>query len=438
MKSKNKERVYILGGGVTGLAAGIASGVKVFEKTASPGGICSSYYVRKGSKKRLPEPPKNAEAYRFEIGGGHWIFGCDGETAKFLSRFCSFKKYSRRSSVFFSRNKIRLPYPLQEHAELLGKPVFEKILREKKRGFHRKIRTMADWLEASFGKTLCKLFFFPFHEKYTDGLYRKIAPQDAYKSPRLGRANQAKKKPAGYNPDYFYPSKGLGYLCAGLASGCRIGYGKKAVRIDSKKRIVWFSDGTKISYDRLVSTLPLNRMLELTGLKTGEKPAPFTSVLVLNIGAERGVSCPPDHWLYVPDTKSGFSRVGFYSNVDTGFLPLSARVKKNRTSIYVEKAFANGRKPSEAEIKRYSAEAVRELQSWGWIGKTEVVDPTWIDVAYTWSYPDSGWTKKAIDVLERRDIHPLGRYGRWHFQGIAQSIRDGLEAGRVLKGRKNA
>ena len=65
----------ILGGGMTGLAAGWASGLPVYEADTAPGGICSSYYIRPGSQERLHRPPEDGEAYRFEIGGGHWIFG---------------------------------------------------------------------------------------------------------------------------------------------------------------------------------------------------------------------------------------------------------------------------------------------------------------------------------------------------------------------------
>ena len=70
-------RNYVLGGGVTGLAAGLSSGLPVFEAMTDPGGICSSYYVRPGEKTRLAQAPADGEAYRFEIGGGHWIFGGD-------------------------------------------------------------------------------------------------------------------------------------------------------------------------------------------------------------------------------------------------------------------------------------------------------------------------------------------------------------------------
>ena len=69
-KHRSDNGKYILGGGVTGLAAGITAGLPVLEAAAQPGGICSSYYVRPGSETRLPEPPADGNAYRFEIGGG--------------------------------------------------------------------------------------------------------------------------------------------------------------------------------------------------------------------------------------------------------------------------------------------------------------------------------------------------------------------------------
>ena len=65
-------------------------------------------------------------------------------------------------------------------------------------------------------------------------------------------------------------------------------------------------------------------MIAMSGLAVDGTPEPYTSVLVLNIGAVRGPECPEDHWLYNPDATSGLHRVGFYSNVDTHFLPASS------------------------------------------------------------------------------------------------------------------
>jgi hypothetical protein len=71
----------------------------------------------------------------------------------------------------------------------------------------------------------------------------------------------------------------------------------------------------------------------------------------------------------------------------------------------------------------------QELQEWGWIDGTEVIDPTWIDTAYTWSLPGSKWKLEALRLLEEQRIFQVGRYARWTFQGIADSIRDGFVAG---------
>jgi hypothetical protein len=126
--------------------------------------------------------------------------------------------------------------------------------------------------------------------------------------------------------------------------------------------------------------------------------------------------------------------VGFYSNVDVSFLPKSSQVTNNRVSIYVERAFLGGQKPPEVDIQHYTKEAVKELQGWQYIDQVEVVDPTWINVAYTWSWPNSQWRSKAIKCLEEQKIYQVGRYGRWIFQGIADSIRDGFIVGSAFKG----
>jgi hypothetical protein len=92
--------------------------------------------------------------------------------------------------------------------------------------------------------------------------------------------------------------------------------------------------------------------------------------------------------------------------------------------------------PLEARaLAAYCDDVARELQEWGMIGDVEVQDPTWIDVAYTWSWPGSRWRDAAIAALESHGILQIGRYGRWTFQGIADSVRDGLYAGAAHRSR---
>src|SRR6185295_1564806 len=199
--------------------------------------------------------------------------------------------------------------------------------------------TMKAWLRRNFGATLFDLFFDGFNRLYSAGLYDRIAPQDAYKSPVdlkvVARGATGDAPAVGYNTQYLYPAEGLGTLAQRMAAKCDIRYGKRVTRVDVKSRKVHFADGSAVESSRLISTLPLDVMLKLTGLTTPQKPDPYTSVLVVNIGAAKGTKCPDDHWVYVPRSQSGFHRVGFYSNVSHSFLPKS---KRDHVSIYVESA----------------------------------------------------------------------------------------------------
>lgn len=402
-----KERCVILGAGVTGLAAGITTGYPVFEATDVAGGICASY---------------TKAGYRFEIGGGHWIFGSGTEMTLPDGRVFYKKnspqelienvfgvpcrKYKRRASVYLGGQLI--PYPLQANVDRLPQEIQDKIALDKKFAVEGlPARTMKEWA-SQFGETLCDLFFDPFNMLYTAGLYDQIAPQDAYKMPVAGSS--------GYNPTFIYPVGGLDKLVKKMVQSCAIHYGHEVVDIATTRKKVFFSNGRIVEYDKLISTLPLNVMMHLCGTAL-TNPDPHTSVTVLNIGAERGPNCPDDHWVYFPKSESGFHRVGFYSNVDQDFAP------KDRVSIYVERAFRG-----DWSSEMYKYEVVEELYRLGFIAKpvTEVLDTSIVSVAYTWRWPDSHWREDAINLLRQFDIHQIGRYGRWHFQGIAESIKEGL------------
>ncbi|MFK7848708.1 MAG: protoporphyrinogen oxidase-like protein [Rhodothermales bacterium] len=415
---------------MTGLAAGIKSGFPVFEAQAVPGGICSSYYLEPGSRERKTLAEASKKAYRFEYGGGHWIFGGDAEILDFIGQYITVKKYSRSSAVYLPARDHYVPYPLQYHLSYLDEKESAASLKELAAASLDGIRTMEDWVRAQFGSTLNTLFFAPFHELYTAGLWSRIRPQDNYKTPldiNIVKQGAADKTPAvGYNATFVYPEEGLDGLALKMADACDVRYDKRIVRINTQDQKIVFQDGQEASYDKLFSSLPLNEMVQMAGMEIKSKADPHTAVLVMNIGAVKGPRCPDEHWIYVPSSDAGFHRVGFYSNVDSHFLPADPADGRDRVSLYIERAFLPGEKPSAEEIKKYEEEVVSQLQAWGMIETAEAIDSTWVEVAYTWSWPDSNWIDEAIDTLRSHGIEMLGRYGRWHFQGIASSIREGL------------
>jgi len=47
--------------------------------------------------------------------------------------------------------------------------------------------------------------------------------------------------------------------------------------------------------------------------------------------------------------------------------------------------------------------------------------------------PGSNWKDQALNLLEKENVIQVGRYGRWVFQGIAESINDGFNVGGAYK-----
>ena len=199
--------------------------------------------------------------------------------------------------MFFPSTGRKVAYPIQAHLDELspGNAARAQIEMQRAAESFCGVETMWDYMRAKFGPTLCALFFDPFNELYTAGLYGAVAPQDGFKSP----VSDGTRAPVGYNQTFAYPVAGLDGMCKTMAARCDIRYDKRVFRISDGE--VAFRDGTSYRSHQIVSTLPLHDTLRLAGINCG-KPDPHTSVAVLNIGAARGPLCPDDHWLYVPES----------------------------------------------------------------------------------------------------------------------------------------
>ena len=363
----------ILGAGFTGLAAGIKTGFPIYEMSELSGGICRSY---------------EKEGFQFSHGGPHFLFG-KGIGLEYIKTLVKVNEYERKAGVYY--NHI-FPYPFQTTAEY---------------DFESNTGSMKEWLKNTFGKAQCNLFFNPFNEKYTAGLFEDIIQVDEYKSPPAGGK--------GFVSTFCDPVDGLTNLVEKMADKCVINYRKKVVNIDTSHKIITFQDGKYIQYEKLISTIPLNTMSKMCGRALN---LPYSSVLVINIGAEKEKNTPDDHWLYIPFCKSGFHRIVFYSNVD------KTKAPEGKIGLAVEIAFLGDSK--NLDIEKIVFNVIEELQSWRFIGKVITVDPTIIDTAYTWLYSRDD-AKVEIDRLRESDIISTGRYGSWKFCGMVDSIKMGFE-----------
>lgn len=417
----------IIGGGFSGLAAAAVSGGVCFEAAARPGGLCATYEL---------------EGFRFEVGGGHWLWGASTGADALLAEFAQMRTYERSAAVYFAESGRLVPFPLQENLWALDAAVRKASANEldETSSASRTIdpgQTLDDWLLASFGPTLHQIFFGPFNDRYTAGLSSMIEPADPAKTPidieRVRLGVDGPRSSAGYNATFRYPIGGLGNIARGLADSCDVRMEEAVTAIDTTDRVL-MTDRGSYRYDNLITTVALDRGLGLAGLSASHSD-PHTSVLVINIAAPRMPDTPTEHWLYVPDSVTGFHRVGFYSSIEPDFLP--TRAKQSHVSMYVEFAFVGGDRPDPEAEGKLIADTLNELSSWGWIGEVEVADATWVEVGYTWTTPESSWVQQSLAALDDVGATSAGRYATWASdvgsQGILSSLQQGLAAGRLYR-----
>jgi protoporphyrinogen oxidase len=430
---KARSDTIILGAGMSGLGAALALRAPVYEAESRPGGVCHSFYVDEHGSPRDPARQDVSDCFRFEPAGGHWLFGAEGAASSRLSRFARFKSYTRRAAAFFPEQDWLIPFPIQEHLHgfdtALKKRILGELLAEDTNDDTP--RTLQRWLLRHFGPTLCSLFFFPFNERYTAGLYDRIAPQDAYKSPiersRIIAGAERAGTSAGYNAGFRYPEGGLDGLVRKLAAASQVHCDQRVESIDTERRVLHFAGGPSLPYRELVSSIPLDRMLRLCDADEVQRADPTSAVLVVNVAAEAGPRRPPYHWLYISEAASGMHRVGFYDQVDSAFLPAHRRL--GVVSLYAERSYPGGRSPSSAEIAKACGAIIDELRAWDFIRAPIVACSTFTDPAYTWSWPGSTWVDDSLPRLARSGIRQIGRYGTWHFQGMADSFEQGFHTG---------
>jgi hypothetical protein len=91
-----------------------------------------------------------------------------------------------------------------------------------------------------------------------------------------------------------------------MATRCDVLYGTPLESIDGRRRLLRFAGGSELAYETVICTLSLHQAMVMAGLRLSDRADPFTSVLV--------------------------HRIGFHSNVDAGFLPLSGREDHSRVA----------------------------------------------------------------------------------------------------------
>ena len=419
-------KIVIIGGGLAGLSAGhhlAEYDPVVFEKEGAIGGLCRSF---------------TQDGFTFDCTG-HLIHLKNAYTKELVARLLpdAFNSHERLAAIY--SKSTTTPYPFQ--ANTYGLP--PEVIRDCVVGFvesmhHRNggPKNFHDWVLQTFGSGIAKHFMLPYNEKFwkqdlstitSDWVSWSIPKPtlDEVVNGALGLTN----KGMGYNPKFIYPkSGGIDCLPQALARSIKnVHAGETVQSIDAKKKYVRLASGREEPYDFLVSTLPLPilyRMLNDTpdSLVADAQRLHAISVLNINIGIDRP-NINDQHWVYFPENQFIFSRIGFPMNFSKSVAP------EGTSSMYIEITH----QPKERlHVDEMFERAIVDLEKCGILKKGDrVLTRHVLDIHFAYVVFDEhrqAHLQNLIDYLESRSIFTAGRYGRWDYFSMEDSILSGKNA----------
>ena len=284
---KTKTDIAVIGAGISGCAAAQelqANGVdySLLEKNVDPGGLTRSISV--------------GDAH-FDYTGHYLHLARYNNPAEIPYAKQDNKKWqiTKRKSVVFINETI-VPAPLQYNLFALPLEIRNRYIKDyRNRPKTKQTKSLKEYLLSGFGTGMCENFFFPYNTKQmatsieslsNEGINR-FFPNPDDKKIEQGFINDKNKSSSGYNDLFWYPKKqGISLLAKGLSSGltdlhtcCEV------EKIDIKHKLIFSAQG-EIKYNRILSSMPLNKLCDITNnshLKSLSKSLKHNRVLCINL-----------------------------------------------------------------------------------------------------------------------------------------------------------
>jgi protoporphyrinogen oxidase len=423
-----------LGAGLAGLAAaaGFRGDGLALEREARPGGLCRSERVagftfdRTGHLLHLRHT--RVRALVLELLGGNRVT---------CARDTWVHSHGVDTRYPFQSNFHGLPAEVATEC-LLG--VVEAHCRARARGPRAPEPTRFDrWVLDRFGPGVARHFMFPYNRKLwtvpparlsTDWLGRFVPRPDLAEVIR--GALHDRPSEAGYNARFLYPRRGgIEALARALARRVpRLRTGAEVVDLDLRARRLRLASGEELRFGRLVSSAPLPALLGLCHplpdeVRAAGRGLRWASVFNLNLGVrDRG---DRRHWVYLPEGRYAPYRFGFASNFSRALAPEGA------AAVYTEVAFDPRRPP---DLDALSARVRADLLALGVIRSPRdilVECPLVLPHAYAiYDHRRRERVRLALAYLRKRQVLPIGRYGRWEYSSMEDALLQGLETSDYL------
>jgi protoporphyrinogen oxidase len=429
------QKVIILGGGLTGISAAVHLRTPwvLFEKE-----------TRLGGHARTDE----RDGYRFDKTG-HWLHLRDQAVKQLVADLLpgQMETVARKARIFSHGTLTRYPFQANLHGlppdvikECLIGAVDAQIAHARRTADSRggeapepEPTNFEEYCLRHFGAGISKHFMIPYNERIWGVPPREITADWCARFVPLPNLEQviagavgAGPPELGYNVSFLYPKQGgIETFTRALATRMTGGLVHTATSpdaVDWKRREIVVG-GERLRYRAMVATIPLpellRRMRELPPeIEEAAGRLRCTTLRYLNVATR---SPPPRdwHWIYVPERRYPFYRVGIFTNAMASMAP------DGGSSLYVELA---DRAPVNHAAVRETLTGLTEAGAIRHPDDVVFVEPKEIQYAYVvfdrHYYASTG---TILRFLEAHDIYPRGRYGSWTYNAMEDCVIAGRE-----------
>ena len=413
-------------------------------------GMSTSYHLRSlGIQHRLlercPEPgglAKTVEQHGFRFDKtGHLLHLRDPQMRDLALSLLGHGDIAiERCSMVWSHGRFtRYPY----QANTFGLPpnvAYECVMgfiQARQKSYPETPANFEQFCHQHFGDGFSKHFMIPYNcrlwgvhpQEITAEWCCRFVPIPTLEDVIAGAVGHASRE-LGYNAAFYYPREGIGALTKALAQLIgSVECNKEVLSVDADNKRLELADGECVSYDVLVTTMPLDRLVGAMGcvprsVQQAVSGLRCSSLHYLDVALDVP-SGRPFHWVYVPEEKYPFYRVGVYSNFSREMAP------DGKACLYIE--LADRHAPDLASLVPEVASGLVEM---GFIERPEqllfalhrTIDHAY--VIYDCAYGESVATVQAF--LMERSIISRGRYGGWDYSSMEDALLYGRDAARMV------
>jgi protoporphyrinogen oxidase len=433
-------RVVIIGAGPCGLGCARElkrlghKNWKIVERADSAGGHASSVVDPQG--------------FTWDLGG-HVVFSHFGEFDRLLEDSMGDDVYHHERSSYIRFNDRWVPYPFQNNLRYLPQDVaYECVvgLIEAKGGDPS--TDFATWMQDVFGEGITKHFMRPYNFKVWATPPERMASQwigervSVLDYKRAVRTIIFEEDDAAWGPNnlFVFPAAGgTGEIYRRVARslGEAIDYGRVVVAVDAREKSIRFSDGSIEAYDALVSTMPIDRLVQSIthcpdGLRDAAQDLEHNGVYMVGIGYESQLK-DDKSWMYFPHENAPFYRATNFAKYSPANVP---DADTSRYCAYMTEVSNSAYRPESREGLEERVESA--LRSTGVIdGRPEVVSSHVEYIDYAYPVPTLR-RDRALSIIQpwllEHDIYSRGRFGSWRYEigNMDHAVKMGTDVARLL------